>query len=222
MADSDEAKPAKVSRAPAPITPLPDRPVVLPEAGPIPPPKWGKWRHMQDVELWEAVALSVNLEPAELPVYLGAYDAFGDNPFRICPSEFQERLQMANSNCGTSFPCKPAHPLRARSLVNLPTFGSWAASVWDDLPQDLLNIVPMVNPGPVAPPPRPVPRRRAQEEAILATLAELNINPQAIPRPSPGKQSKEKNAVRNALRYSRDVMNKAWQRLRDDGRIKDA
>lgn len=72
------------------------------------------------------------------------------------------------------------------------------------------------------PPPQPVQRRAAQEDAILAKLVELSFDPQAVPRGSAGGLSAAKNAVRVALGYTTDVMNKAWQRLRTDGRIKDA
>lgn len=81
---------------------------------------------MRDVELWEAVALSLSYEPNELPVYLGAFDKLGDDPFRICPLPFLERLLVANSNCGISFGFKPVHKLKARCLVDLPEFASWA------------------------------------------------------------------------------------------------
>lgn len=74
----------------------------------------------------------------------------------------------------------------------------------------------------VAPPPRPVQRQEAQEAAILAKLIELGYEPQALPTPPTGKPSAAKQAVKAALGYSTDVMNKAWQRLRADQRIKDA
>lgn len=76
--------------------------------------------------------------------------------------------------------------------------------------------------GPQPPAPKPVPRQRAQEEAILTKLAELGCNAQALPVPPRGKALPEKGAVRKALGYSTAVMDKAWQRLRADGRIKDA
>ncbi len=71
-------------------------------------------------------------------------------------------------------------------------------------------------------PPRPVQRQKAQEAAILAKLTELGYEPQALPAPPSGKPSTAKQAVKAALGYSTDVLNKAWQRLRADGRIKDA
>lgn len=71
-------------------------------------------------------------------------------------------------------------------------------------------------PGPAA----PVQRFRAQEEAILAKLAELGFTPVALPRARPGLESAAKKAVHEALGYSHDVMKKAWQRLLAAKRIK--
>jgi hypothetical protein len=120
-----KAKP-QISRAPAPITPLTWSNHIQAIATVTPSPKWNKWRHMRDIEIWEAVALSLNLEPDKLPVYLGAYDKLGDDPFRICPRPFLERLQVVNSNCGITFSYKPVHDLKARCLVDLPEFVAWA------------------------------------------------------------------------------------------------
>lgn len=130
----------RVSDAPKPITPLPNKPMALPPLPAPPPPNWGKWSRMLDVELWQAVALTLNFEPEELPVYLGAYEQLGDNPFKICPQDFLERLEIANSQGGVALPLKPVHALKARCLVDLLTFGAWAANVWKDLPQDFPGV----------------------------------------------------------------------------------
>ncbi len=71
-------------------------------------------------------------------------------------------------------------------------------------------------------PPKPVQRQAAQGAAILAKLTELGFDAQAVPAAPAGKPSPAKQAVRAALGYSADVMNKAWQRLRAAGAIKDA
>lgn len=64
-----------------------------------------------------------------------------------------------------------------------------------------------------ATPPRPQQRQRAQEAAILAKLAELGFDAQAM-RPAPrGKPVPAKKAVQTALVYTDEVMKKAWQRL---------
>ena len=132
-----KAKP-QISRAPAPITPLTWSNHIQAIATVTPSPKWDKWRHMRDIEIWEAVALSLNLEPDKLPVYLGAYDKLGDDPFRICPRPFLERLQVVNSNCGITFSFKPVHDLKARCLVDLPKSSAWVVK------QNMANIPPEI------------------------------------------------------------------------------
>ena len=64
-----------------------------------------------------------------------------------------------------------------------------------------------------AAPPRPPRQQPHQEAAILAKLAELGIDAQALPPVPKGKPSKEKQAVMAALGYEPEVMKKAWQRL---------
>ena len=70
--------------------------------------------------------------------------------------------------------------------------------------------------------PKPLQRRQAQEDDVLVKLRELGFDPLALPLPpKPGAPSPAKMAARAALNYSKDVMNKAWQRLRDADQIKD-
>ena len=159
----DTPRPVCVSKAPPPITPIRVGRYTAPNAPPVPPPNWDKWGHMRDVELWEAVALSLNLEPDKLPVYLGAFERFGDDPFRICPQTFLDRLQVANSNCGISLGFKQVHKLKARCLVDLPAFGAWTVKL--NIPNippafaamaETATTVPVVMPAQTAVTPAPV------------------------------------------------------------------
>jgi len=72
---------------------------------------------------------------------------------------------------------------------------------------------------PVASVPKPRPLARAREDVILAELIRLGYEPQTLPVLKPGKTSESKQKVKEALGYSKDVMNKAWQALLDDGRM---
>jgi len=71
-------------------------------------------------------------------------------------------------------------------------------------------------------PPKPIQRSQAQDVAILAKLRDLGFDPQAVPAPEEGKTHQIKRRVQAELGYSPAVMNKAWTRLRADGRVKDA
>ena len=123
---------------------------------------------MRDIELWEAAALSLNLEPDKLPVYIGAYERFGDDAFRICPPPFLDRLQVANSNCGIGFAFKFVHKLRARCLVDLPEFAAWAVKQnIRDLPPELVAMaetMPEVPTQPQATTPSRAPLVQATEK----------------------------------------------------------
>ncbi|SIQ85145.1 hypothetical protein SAMN05421778_10552 [Sphaerotilus natans] len=71
----------------------------------------------------------------------------------------------------------------------------------------------------------PLQRQRHQEAEILRVLRELGRDPTALPRNDPGKAG-PKAAVRQRLGHlpgwGVSVFNKAWERLRESGDIKDA
>lgn len=71
--------------------------------------------------------------------------------------------------------------------------------------------------------PQPLPRQRHQEQEILRVLAELDVNPLALPPRAPGAPG-VKARVRERLRlsYTESQFDHAWERLRADERIKDA
>lgn len=108
----------------------------------------------------------------------------------------------------------------------------WEEVFWDDLNQWLSTTLKRVTfrfPDPssassqsAGPIPKRVPATEAQDAAILAKLRELGVDPHAVPAPEKGKTNLVKRRVQAELRYSPAVMNKAWTRLRTDGRLKDA
>jgi hypothetical protein len=74
-------------------------------------------------------------------------------------------------------------------------------------------------------PAKAVPRHAAHEAKILDDLRRLGFDPAALPRPPKGRASPAKAAARagsEADGMSRRVFDKAWQRLRADGRIAEA
>lgn len=67
----------------------------------------------------------------------------------------------------------------------------------------------------------PVQRQRSQEDGILTAIAALNLSAVALPKPKPGK-SGVKAQVRAKLNMTGVIFDKAWERLRARGEIKDA
>lgn len=68
---------------------------------------------------------------------------------------------------------------------------------------------------------RDVSRSQQQENKIIETIRALRYDPEALPVNRGGK-SGVKASVRQELRYSTTVFDKAWERLRKQGAIRDA
>jgi hypothetical protein len=70
---------------------------------------------------------------------------------------------------------------------------------------------------------RHIPALQAQEEAILQQLVRMGYDPMRLPEREPGKpgaKAATKRAIGKAGTWSRPtVFEKAWKRLRTDGRI---
>ncbi len=169
------------------------------------------WLAMDGWTIEEAAWLLLAIDPRLLKPRLGR---MGRRVILLPAPEIDEedaRVSMVRraGDVGTlQFPAAPTSVM------------AWAKSKGIPLPASLILAAPASEAKPA--PPRPLQRRDAQEVAILAKLRELGYDPIALPRPRPGGMSLAKKQVMAALRYSGSVMRKAWQRLRDDGRIQDA
>jgi hypothetical protein len=73
--------------------------------------------------------------------------------------------------------------------------------------------------------PKPKPRHRAQEEAILARIKEAGLNPMALPsvrKGTPGPKAQIRTALMNhELFRGETIFDKAWDRLRGSGEVAD-
>lgn len=65
---------------------------------------------------------------------------------------------------------------------------------------------------------RPFSQQRWQEDEILRVVESMKLDPLALPPYEPGK-SGVKAEVRKSLKFSISVFDKAWERLKKDGRI---
>ena len=94
---------------------------------------WDKWAYMLRSELWQAVALSLNIEPYALPG-LDFRPIIG-GPFDCCPKEFRRRLEIACNHIegGRLRFAAPAGRLPYYT-VDLSEFAAWAQSLGWGLP----------------------------------------------------------------------------------------
>lgn len=77
-----------------------------------------------------------------------------------------------------------------------------------------------VAPTPVAPPSKPVSRSQAHNNRVLEALRQCGYDPLSLPPYPNGRKSPAKQAAKTiCLNMSRDVFDKAWDRLLQDGMI---
>jgi hypothetical protein len=187
------------------------------------PPRWGKWKLMPEVKAWEAVALSLDIEPSEIETHPDVWLANSDrHPFNE-GNEFDDRLAvlLANLSDRASFsPCAISLSYRHENSVQLGEFSAWASRVADwSIPQELRALSRDSDAPKSAA--RPVSRHDYQEQEILRVIRELGYNPKSLPKSSGGKAG-VKAEVRRKLTFSQVVFDKAWERLRDSDEIVDA
>ena len=92
-----------VSKAPPPITPLrgsfsrSSRPTTA---------NWSKWQHIPHCRLWEAVCLTLDIEPGDT---LGDWVRNHRGVPHGFPTELTDRIQIAKANVNTQGPIHPQH-----------------------------------------------------------------------------------------------------------------
>jgi len=114
-------------------------------------PDWSEWSLMPKVEVWQAVALSMNLEPHDLrrdahtPLLgFGSFFKQGSFASPAIEREFEKRLRILEANLENSeqFPDAVVNYGELRlSIVALPEFSAWAVSAGWDIPGKLLGVV---------------------------------------------------------------------------------
>ena len=195
------------------------------EAAAEPTIDWDMWRSMATVELVDALALSVGCSPDSMQSQYSATQA----------REFSKRLRVAESHCGPdgTLPLVGVVAGEKQSRVRLSDFASWALALGWQLPESF----PEPNGSPagakaesasseaaaIKPMQRRVLAKTIQDNNIIAKLVEHGHDPLRMPKAPHGNVPwPVKERVGNELKYSKDVMKKAWTRLRQEGRIKDA
>jgi len=140
-------------------------------------PSWTKWRHVPNVKLWEAVALSLDIEPG-----LVNHSPHGrmSNSHLFDKLEFKDRIFIATRNLSTKGPLVPIALVMGKPescKISLAGFSTWARSIdWDIPPElggeiDLQNEDQQNNRDPIDKPLQT--RERNTLLTIIAALAEI-------------------------------------------------
>lgn len=150
-----------VSAAPPPIEPLRGSGYTRPSKA-LEPIDWEHWGLMRDgeVPLWQAVALSVNVNPDAVPM-----DKAGD--------DFNKRLRVALAHANTgNLPLMIHYPNQPVSPIMLSQFAAWAVKLnIPNMPAELVAIAATATTAPVVMPaqntatPAPVVNEQAGSDA---------------------------------------------------------
>jgi hypothetical protein len=199
-------------------------------------PDWGLWLSMRAVQVWQACALSLDMDPARIHMDPDGWMVL-DAPYRMIrmplqpgtfPPESQEavfdkRLRLLSSHVDdpSHFQVVPGDHAGIERKIMLQEFANWVVNVahWEGLPPELAGIAQTSKTANSVI--RPLPLQRAQELEILRSITELGYQPKALPKAQHGKPG-IKAEVRAKLTYSPNVYEKAWERLRSNGEIQDA
>ena len=108
---------------------------------------WSEWKHYTKVEVWEAVALSMGIDPLKIERDPDA----DDHDWRCVPfkegEKFQQRVRMtvgAGSDHIEIASIAIGRPWE--NEVKLASFAAWAVSLRWELPQPLKDLVPPSEP----------------------------------------------------------------------------
>ena len=101
-------------------------------------PKWSTWDLLPKVELWEAVALSFNIDPHQIKRNPHQW-LVGHQPIFNEGKDFDDRLRIIKANIGNHELLKGRQDCTLRS-INLVIFAKWATTIGWEIPPKLESI----------------------------------------------------------------------------------
>jgi len=215
-----------VTRASPPITPTSGRGTSPGERRkPATTPDWSEWRYIPKVEVWQACALSLNLDPHSLekrryermsessPVPYFEDSSF---PSKTIRDEFNKRRRMLIAN----LPNNPAFSFRnilanGCSNVALAEFTTWALSIGWNIPPELAAMAQK----PGAPSVAPIPQQSNGHEAVMQPVDSESTNPRT--RESIGSEPLMKAGRNSADSVVKWVKYQARELVKENDRGKD-
>lgn len=104
-------------------------------------PNWSKWRLMRAVNLWQAVALSLDIDPDKVN---HDYNWKAEADFFDESQEFIDRLEVLKDNVGSSALLQPVSMSLADPFghkLRLRDFAGWARQVEWSIPSELAQLI---------------------------------------------------------------------------------
>lgn len=208
------------------------------------PPNWAIVRITPTARLWEAVAWSCGVH-ASPDMYKGPriarsldiWDRLGGGTGYEPPSdEFHERVRAAIRHLGPDKALLPVGTVPPdepeNCVVQVQDLAALAIKLQWDMPAEFAELAgnepePSVpagqQPNQHAPAGRadaqPVQRSAHQEQEILRVISELGHDSTRLPETPRGRPGIKQQVRQRLTKFTDDVFNKAWKRLRNNGQI---
>lgn len=135
-------------------------------------PKWRIWANIPKVRVWEAIALSLGIEPTGVT----QHKTRGADRWLTEPQEFKDRINVATQNAGGALAIvECGRSERVDSLIRLDQFCDWAMSIGWSLPPEMLPKRPALSSKEVPVTTTHKPLGETREQTLLKQVALLAL-----------------------------------------------
>ena len=112
-------------------------------------PNWDKWTLIPQAELWQLVALSMDIDPAKVQFDPEGHGAAGDSPCYDESEAFLDRIEIARSNTDSFEATIASGSGVDHSQFTVESFVRWILATRLSVPAEFASLLPVVGPTPV-------------------------------------------------------------------------
>lgn len=134
-------------------------------------PNWTVWAHVPTVRVWEAVAVSLNIDPKKIRTRPNAWMGNGEHFPHDEGQQFEDRIEVLRRNLGGGRGLPLASIIMGKPdycEVRIADFARWARSLHWDMPEELAVLAK----APVTPQTAVSDTQGARKEAAMVTAPE--------------------------------------------------
>lgn len=100
------------------------------------PVNWNVWRHMPNAMVYQAVALSLDIDPKKVRFHRDAWMCDGEDLFDE-EQVFDDRMMLAKANIGKMTITQLTIGDASKTEITLASFAEWAIGVHWNIPEEL-------------------------------------------------------------------------------------
>jgi len=136
--------------------------------------RWSVWKHIPDVNVLQAVALSLNIDPQKIRTHGQSW--MTGEAVVIEAEEFHDRLQILKANLTYTGDLEITSMQLGGGLgtkITVTSFARWASSLGWIIPDELRELGANVERAPLVPPTPDAPLKTKERDTLLILIAAL-------------------------------------------------